>query len=365
MNIYVYIDSFFDFWMTVCGIVLICMSRGNTMRLVLGVIGLVIGLIFVHDNLGILMHPELPPTTHGYTYQDILVFGRMMEWIAPATACSMFPLMSLRPGFFTPIRLVLFSIPVLITLLVGWCYQAFNGYITPLHGVADVMANLGKTDVLVRLFVFTMSVAIPAFYFFLPFLWRFATLKRRVTPVMWAFIAGMVVMVCYYAAFMLTPSMFLFGTVNVVVEIFFIAFSVMFMLHEDPLSSREASGKYVPQEFHSLEEQLFAKMEAWFETNHPFTNPEYAFQELARDVNAKPSLVVEAIRAGGFSGFREYMNFLRVEHFKQAADLQRTKTVKELMNGSGFTSRSSFYRLFAGYEKMTPSEYIDKLYREQ
>ncbi|MFR2071149.1 MAG: helix-turn-helix domain-containing protein [Bacteroides nordii] len=39
-------------------------------------------------------------------------------------------------------------------------------------------------------------------------------------------------------------------------------------------------------------------------------------------------------------------------------------TVKELMYKSGFTSRSSFYRYFSNIEKMSPSEYMEMLQKE-
>lgn len=50
--------------------------------------------------------------------------------------------------------------------------------------------------------------------------------------------------------------------------------------------------------------------------------------------------------------------------FKEQARLQKNLTVKELMFLSGFTSRSSFYRYFASVEKMSPSEYMEMLNRE-
>ena len=45
---------------------------------------------------------------------------------------------------------------------------------------------------------------------------------------------------------------------------------------------------------------------------------------------------------------------LRTEYFKQLAAAMPGVSVKELMFRCGFTSRSSFYRLFAGQENMSP-----------
>lgn len=361
MSIYVIIDFLFDLAMVVFGIVLLCKSRGNRMRLIWSALTLTIALIFIDDNIKLLLSRGGPLATHGFPYTDILVMGRMMEWIFPATACSLFPLLSLRPGFLTPARLLLFAMPVGAAMLTGVCYEAFNGHTTRLYGLADVWANIGETDVAVRLFIFAMGIVVPAVYFLFPALSEKTRLKRKATPMMWLFIAGMVVMLLYYAVFMVVPSEFMFGTINVVVECFFISFSVLFLLYEDPLSSR---GQSVPHTVThpSPAESLYAAMEAWMADHHPYSDPDYSADGLARDMKARRPLLVEAIKAGGFSGFREYVNYLRVEYFKrQAAIHHSNKSVKELMNDCGFTSRSSFYRLFSAYEQITPSEYIDRL----
>ena len=61
---------------------------------------------------------------------------------------------------------------------------------------------------------------------------------------------------------------------------------------------------------------------------------------------------------------KDYPNFNRLQYFKEQAALRKELTVKELMFMSGFTSRSSFYRYFARIEKMSPSEYMERLQQE-
>ena len=93
----------------------------------------------------------------------------------------------------------------------------------------------------------------------------------------------------------------------------------------------------------------------------PFINPEYSLSDLLGEMNTNEHRLTNVLRYNGFSGFREYINFIRLQYFKEQAALHKDSTVKELMFKSGFTSRSSFYRYFSSIEKMSPTEYIEKL----
>ena len=86
------------------------------------------------------------------------------------------------------------------------------------------------------------------------------------------------------------------------------------------------------------------------------TNPQYALQDLLNDLNTNENRLDKALHYDGFSGFRDFINFHRLQYFKEQARLQKDLSVKELMFMSGFTSRSSFYRSFANVEKMSPGE---------
>ena len=94
------------------------------------------------------------------------------------------------------------------------------------------------------------------------------------------------------------------------------------------------------------------------------TNPQYALQDLLNDLNTNENRLDKALHYDGFSGFRDFINFHRLQYFKEQARLQKDLSVKELMFMSGFTSRSSFYRYFANVEKMSPGEYMDMLHAE-
>lgn len=72
----------------------------------------------------------------------------------------------------------------------------------------------------------------------------------------------------------------------------------------------------------------------------------------------------DTIQQNGFSGFKEFLNYLRVEHFKKLAAKSPSSSVITLMYQCGYTSRTTFYRQFAEFEQMSPKEYIKNIARK-
>lgn len=56
---------------------------------------------------------------------------------------------------------------------------------------------------------------------------------------------------------------------------------------------------------------------------------------MAEALNDKERNISDAIKSQGFTGFREYINYIRLEHFKQLIAQNPKKNVKELMFACG------------------------------
>lgn len=91
-----------------------------------------------------------------------------------------------------------------------------------------------------------------------------------------------------------------------------------------------------------------------------FTDKDYSLKNLARDMDEREAVLSEAIKAAGFTSFREYLCDLRLEYFKRQAENRPGKYVKELIFECGFTSRSTFYRNFTKRFGESPSRYMEK-----
>ena len=98
---------------------------------------------------------------------------------------------------------------------------------------------------------------------------------------------------------------------------------------------------------------------------HPYTDQRYNIELLAKSLNKQEHDISAAIKSQGFTGFREYINYLRLEYFRQLAAENPKSNVKELMFACGFTSRATFYRNFSEKYGVSPSKFIENQRVEQ
>lgn len=362
------------------GIVLIVRGWNNRLRMVWGVMVLLVGLLILNDDIFWLRQPDLGVGT-GLRIR-LLVLWRILKWFVFAHIFSLFPLASMRPGWLTPLRLIVFSVPLWSVMLIGGCYLCFNGYCTPLHSLSDIAENIDQLNVRVRIGMFIASVVFPFIYLIIPFLGKWITSRRRLSLGMYLYFGTSMILALYYIAYSLFATNLIFQLYGCVTAILPIAFSVLFLRDENPLSIptpvREPELRQGPQKIERLDDpgldrqdevspmvyKLYLKMSQWMEAETPFTSPDYTIRNLIEELNTNNSLLIKAIHYGGFTGFREYVNYLRLEHFKRIAVTIPGASIKELMFRCGFTSRSSFYRQFAEQEHISPKEYLDRLYRE-
>lgn len=286
---------------------------------------------------------------------------------------SLFPIASLQPGWMSLTRIVNYCIPILLIVCIACCYQLFNGHYTLLKSFADIWRNLGEQDVIVRLILFVISVLTPSLNFLLPYLKRWIPVRRKQSRGMYIYMGCFGLIMSGYIWLMLGTSGLCFNLFGYFVILPTICLNVLYLRNDNPLSLPPLPADDLsPKEIDAIKEievsavvlELSEKLQALMKERTPFTNPQYSLQDILIDVGTNEHRFNKALRYNGFSGFRDYINFNRLQYFKEQATLRKDLTVKELMFMSGFTSRSSFYRYFASIEKISPSEYIDRLQKE-
>ena len=286
---------------------------------------------------------------------------------------SLFPIASLQPGWMSLTRIVNYCIPILLIVCIACCYQLFNGHYTLLKSFADIWRNLGEQDVIVRLILFVISVLTPSLNFLLPYLKRWIPVRRKQSRGMYIYMGCFGLIMSGYIWLMLRTSGLCFNLFGYFVILPTICLNVLYLRNDNPLSLPPLPADDLsPKEIDAIKEievsavvlELSEKLQVLMKERTPFTNPQYSLQDILTDVGTNEHRFNKALRYNGFSGFRDYINFNRLQYFKEQATLRKELTVKELMFMSGFTSRSSFYRYFASIEKISPSEYIDRLQQE-
>ncbi len=361
-NYLIYLDILFDLTAIILGCILVFSSKDNKLKLSWGICSILVGTAFLIDNIRFMGLPiELLPGAY-----DLLVIHRMLKWLILVTIALMIPLASLRPGFLTSLRIVLFFIPVMLIITIAGSYHVFNGEITQLTSLQSITKNAYHLDVKLRISIFVLTNIISWAYFIISFAGKDASLKRKTTFLMWIYIGWSVLILLFFTFFSLFINTFLFYTYDFYVASFCIFFSVLFLLYENPFSriksikekEDDENTKQQPVRLQPLAERVFKDIETHTKADKSFTEAQYSIDDLAGKLGIKSKLIVEAIKSAGFTGFKEYVIFLRIEYFKELVLRQTGKSVKELMYTSGFTTRSNFYRIFQRYENMTPLEYM-------
>lgn len=286
---------------------------------------------------------------------------------------SLFPMVSLKPGWITLSRVVSLCIPILLIVCIACCYQFFNGNYTELKSFDAIWENLDKQDVRVRLMLFIISVITPSVNFLFPYMRRWIPIRRKQSRAMLIYMFCFGVIMSGYIWLMLGTGGLSFNVFGYIVILPTILLNVLYLRNENPLSlPPQPVEELKTEEIEAIREiavspvvlDVSSRMQQLMKQNTPFTNPEYSLEDLLNELNTNEHRFNKALHYEGFSGFRDYINFYRLQYFKEQAQLQRDLSVKELMFLSGFTSRSSFYRYFANVEKMSPSEYMEMLTKE-
>lgn len=358
--IYLSVELTFDLIAFVMGIMLIFRAKDNYQRFYWGIIAAAIGLVMSWENIGWLLVVTDTPTYH---FTNLLNIEKMLKWYALASVVSLFPIVSLRPGYFNHFRILVLLLPSIIIITIGLCYLCFNGEITPINSLTQIIPNLEKTDVKLRLTIFLITVFTPLLIFTYPIISN--KVYRKINNNMYLFMSFLFLFLGIYILFTLNINEFVFNLFGIVAIVFTILFSVQYLRSENPFSNhikmiyddtieKEKSYVKLPQPL-----PLFSTIETYLQKHHSYTDKNYNIEILSKFLDEKESAISEAIKSGGFTGFREYINHHRLEYFKQLAAKEVNKNVKELMFLCGFTARSTFYRNFSEKYGISPSKYIE------
>lgn len=354
------IELTFDLIALTMGIILIFRAKDNDQRRYWGIIATGIGLIMSWENIGWL---SVVVDTPSYQFTELLDIEKMLKWHALASLVVLFPIVSLHPGYYNHFRILASLLPAILVMTIGLCYLCFNGTITPINSLTQVIPNLEKLDIKLRLFIFLMTVFIPLIFFIYPLISSKA--YRKITKNTYLFIGFLFLFLGIYIVFTLSINEFVFNLFGITAITFTILFSVQYLRSENPFSNHiemvydKAGNKEEYQVKLPLPFPLFSVIEMHLKEHRPFADKNYGIRDLSKSLEEKESTISEAIKSGGFTGFREYINHLRLEWFKQLAAEHPTKNVKELMFLSGFTSRSTFYRNFSDKYGISPAKYIE------
>lgn len=354
--LYLSIEIAFDLLTFLVGGLLVFRAKDNQLKRYWGLIAAGIGLVFLWENIGWLTIVTETPT---YRFTDLLSIEKMLKWYLPASLISLFPTASLRPGYLTPFKvLVSLLIPIVVTT-VGLCYLFFNGQITTIGSLAELLTQLDKTDIRIRGVIFVASIATPLFSALYPLTQR--NTWRESNREMYLFIGFMLLFLVIYILFTLSINEFVFNLFGATAVVFSLLFSIEYLRHENPFSLRRVEPLALEEDpIEETRHPLFPDIERVVRQDAFFTDKDCTLEGVAQAIGERKDTVAEAIKSAGFTSFREYVGQLRLEHFKTLAEANPEMSIKELMYACGFTSRSTFYRNFTRHYGESPLKYIGR-----
>lgn len=106
--------------------------------------------------------------------------------------------------------------------------------------------------------------------------------------------------------------------------------------------------------------ELFNSISDYIETKKPFKKSDFTISNLATALNSNNSYISKAIKLEGYSNFNNYLNSHRIKYVKELIkeEKQKSYTLLYVYTEAGFTSQSTFNRVFKQFEGVNPSEYI-------
>lgn len=106
----------------------------------------------------------------------------------------------------------------------------------------------------------------------------------------------------------------------------------------------------------SKESILFAKFEKYMEEEEVFKNFDLDRENIALALGTNRQYLADAVKSETGKTFMDYVNDYRLDYAKQQLITEITTPVANIMQGSGFSSSTTFYRLFKEKFGMTPNE---------
>lgn len=108
---------------------------------------------------------------------------------------------------------------------------------------------------------------------------------------------------------------------------------------------------------------LYNRIILCFEREKPYINPDFSMQKLADLLDSNTAYISSALNRVGQRKFSQLVNEYRVNHVKMEIenDKERKFTIEYMYTQAGFSSQTTFNRVFKEFTGMTPKEYIEKL----
>lgn len=113
-----------------------------------------------------------------------------------------------------------------------------------------------------------------------------------------------------------------------------------------------------------LSEQIFGRLNIYFDNEKPFLNPELSEVDVAKAIYTNKGYVGRSVKFSTGKSFSWFVMVKRLEYARRLFSDDPTLLVYQLAHLSGFKSVSTFNTSFKSYYGLGPREWCDR-YRNQ
>lgn len=220
------------------------------------------------------------------------------------------------------------------------------------HHPMEIVNNLKRPDILLRLMLVLLFIAYPVVPACLPYDWHKCLVSRK--AIVWlhiltcliapAFVAGLV---CGYF-----PAVILNYIIAISLDSLIVYIELKIRI---PVSESYQDNKFCQGQEESYLDQK--ESETLLITPAIWMNPDMTVTELAKVLGTNRTYLLEKIKRLGYSCYSDMINRKRVEYVCEELEKDADINITTLMFEAGFRSRSTANREFKRIVGCTPSEY--------
>lgn len=294
-------------------------------------------------------HPE------GNVYSEVLSPNHCIGGLLCIILYFFYPVIVMRPQWFTWRRLLLFILPWLLSLPPYLLKLPFRS----LAIVNDILTYLTEFNVWWRLLTVAVIIGYLTLLLLLPFnRWHSSANSLWVRHYSLA-VAGMAVL---YFGYQLTLWMPIHLSHQVYVGLFFVYYTY-FELEERliPVKDVIPAGQHPAPNTQHPENSLWQRIRQEVDDREAWKDPDLTISTLAALVGSNKTYVHRAFAENAQQTYNDYINRCRVEYIARQLRQKPNQNLESLFFAAGYRSRQTARRNFKELMGLTPSEYAASL----
>lgn len=292
----------------------------------------------------------------------ILPFANLSGGLLTIIVLYLYPIEVIHSQWLNLKRGILMLLPWVAVVLLPW----FSGMeFREITSFREVLQYIAEPNVWFRLIIFFMVLPYVVFIYTIPRQW----MKNGATN-QWItfYILTVLCISVLWFIFMLTGS----PIVSSVHLLFFMLFCLgttyqeLFLRIRVPARIEERISQHQMQEEVPLDNEteqhpLWLKLGTLMKEQELWRNPDLTQEYLASLLKTNRTTLSDVIRENGFSGYKEYVNRIRIDEYLKIVNSERYISSQEAFFRVGYRSRMTALRYFQQYVGCTPSEYLNRL----